>query len=127
MNDKTRKELKDMLKAVSKEKELAGILYERLWSKVIYSYYCAIAYDHNTEFGIRCNTDIEEQIKEISKDASVSSAMIHNILFSMVEKDGFEIEYGDKFTTFIISVEQINNLIQPEEEKKHAKSKNSIK
>lgn len=127
MNDKIRKELKDMLKAVSKEKELAGILYEGLWSKIICRYYWDIAYDHNTELGIRYSTNLEEDIKEINKDASVSSAMIQNILFRMVEKDGFEIEHGDKDTTFIISVEQINNLIQPEEEKKHAKSKNSIK
>ena len=88
MNDKIRKELKDMLKSVS---------------------------------------NIEEQIKEISKDTSASSAWIHNILFEKLRKDGFEIKNGDKFTTLIISVEQINNLIQPEEEKKHAKSKNSIK
>ena len=127
MNDKIRKEIKDMLERVSKEKEYAEILYEKIWSEIIYSYYCSIAYNYNTKFGITYRTNLTNELIGINKDASASYSMIQNILLHMIREDGFEIDYSGESTIFTISVEKINELIKSDEEKKHTKSKNSKK
>lgn len=127
MTDEIRKELNDMLERVTQEKLIANQVYVDIWKHIISKYYALIAYSHQFDLDSIISVDYKtnEKIDMICKNSNISKAMILNILFRMVEKDGikYELCYNGTCYNFQITVGKINTFVTSSQENENSISK----